>query len=778
MKCLILAGGKGDRLWPLSRKNYPKQFIELQKNHSLFQETVARNLAFCDEFIISTSLDCQHIVENQMQAFPGTPYRCVYEEVGRKTTASLVLACMEMEPSELVFVVASDHLISGNEYKENILKAKEYAKDGKIVAFGIPMKDPETCFGYIRFDGDNVLQFVEKPDEETMRRYAESGDYLINSGMFLFRNYDFLQEVRTYAKDIYVECLAQFKKKKMRKGNTVYSVEQLCQITAAPIEKTVFEKTRKAMVVHAEFEWKDIGDFEDINATDSGIEDFGNKLVYQCENVNVINQCSNSVVVADNLQDVTIVNTRDAVYVGKRGEFDNLKTFSNEEVVKPFYEKNVIEFKAWGVRETLAETDTYRVRRVSINSGKTIYSHKHRYRREQWALIQGKALVTIDDVDMEYDAGDTITVERNRSHQISNIGEDVLIIIEIASGDSVGEDDIISTDSQDVTDVDLGFYVDSFVRLSPAFKDYLWGGTRLKDEFGKQCDFDIIAESWEVSAHPAGQSIVASGRHKGRHFANYLRKLGKDYWGWKCDANNPFPVLIKFIDARENLSIQVHPDDEYALEVEGEYGKNEMWYIMDCEEGAGLYCGFKEDITREEVEERIKNNTILEVLNWVETKPGDVFFIPAGTVHAIGAGNLICEVQQSSNSTYRLYDYGRKDKFGRERELHLDKALDVIDYKKYVPQYLSNEGIVTENYEKRLITECKYFTCQEYFVKSELQLKQETISFTALICLDGDGEIKGEERSEYFKAGDSFFVPAGDKMLTIKGQCKLIVVRV
>lgn len=778
MKCLILAGGKGDRLWPLSRKNYPKQFIELQKNHSLFQETVARNLAFCDEFIISTSLDCQYIVENQMQAFPGTPYRCVYEEEGRKTTASLVLACMEMEPSELVFVVASDHLISGNEYKENILKAKEYAKEGKIVAFGIPMIDPETCFGYIRFEGDNVLQFVEKPDEETMRRYAESGDYLINSGMFLFRNYDFLQEVRTYAKDIYVECLTQFKKKKMRKGNTIYSSELLRQITAAPIEKTVLEKTQKAMVVHAEFEWKDIGDFQDLSATDSGTEDFGKKLIYDCENVNVINQRSNSVVVADSLKDVTIVNTKDAVYVGKTGFFENMKTFSQTEELKPFFEKNVLVFKAWGTRETLVETDTYRVRRVTINSGKSIYSHKHHYRREQWAIIQGKALITLNGEESEYFAGDTIGIERNTFHQISNIGDEPLVVIEIATGDSVGEEDMISTNSRDLTDEDLGFYVDSFVRLLPAFKDNLWGGTRLKDEFGKQCDFDIIAESWEVSAHPAGQSIVASGRHKGRHFANYLRKLGKDYWGWKCDANNPFPVLIKFIDARENLSIQVHPDDEYALEVEGEYGKNEMWYIMDCEEGAGLYCGFKEDITREEVEERVQNNTILEVLNWVETKPGDVFFIPAGTVHAIGAGNLICEVQQSSNSTYRLYDYGRKDKFGRERELHLDKALDVIDYKQYVPQSLLNEGIVTENYEKRLITECKYFTCQEYIVKSELLLKQETTSFTALICLEGKGEIKGDERGETFRAGDSFFVPAGEKQLMIKGQCKLIVVRV
>lgn len=778
MKCLILAGGKGDRLWPLSRGNYPKQFIQLQKNHSLFQETVARNLPFCDEFIVSTSADCQYIVENQMQAFPATPYRCIFEGEGRKTTASIVLACMQLEPSELVFVVSSDQLISGNAYTEDILKAREYAKEGKIVAFGIPMNNPETRFGYIRFEGDEVLQFVEKPDRETMQGYVESGDYLINSGMFLFRNYDFLQEVRTYAEDIYQECLVQFKEKKVKKGNAIYEAEQLRQITAAPIEKTVMEQTQKAMVVHAGFDWQDVGDFRDLGATDSGTDDFGRKMIYESENVHVINQSPNSIVVADGLKDVTIVNAKDAVYVGKTGDFENLKIFAQQEEVKPFFENSNLIFRAWGTREILVESDNYRVRRVIIKSGKSIYSHKHHHRTEMWAIISGKVKVTVDGVDTVYDAGDTFVIERNTYHQLSNISEDSAILIETTSGITVSEEDIVSDDSRDLTDKDLGFYVDSFVRLSPTFKENLWGGTRLKDEFGKKSDFDIIAESWELSAHPAGQSIVASGRHKGRHFATYLQKLGKEYWGWKCDTNNAFPVMIKFIDARENLSIQVHPDDEYALEVEGEYGKNEMWYIMDAEEGAGIYCGFKEDVTREEVELRIKENTLLDALNWVETKPGDVFFIPAGTVHAIGAGNLICEVQQSSNSIYRLYDYARKDKFGLERELHIEKALDVMNYNKYVPQSFVNEKTVTEEFEKRLVTECKYFTCQEYSIKTQMQIRQETTSFTALVCLDGSGEIYSEERREVIKAGDSFFVPAGEKTLHVEGQCKLLVVRV
>ena len=778
MKCLILAGGKGDRLWPLSRKNYPKQFVELQKNHSLFQETVARNLAFCNEFIISTSMDCRYIVENQMRAFPGTSYRCVFEGEGRKTTASLVLACLEMDPTELVFVVASDHIISGNAYREDVLKAREYAKNGKIVVFGVPMNNPDCRFGYIRFCGDMVRQFVEKPDKETICQYVQSGDYLINSGMFLFRNYDFLQEVRTYAPSIYEECLKQFRQKKLNKGNAIYESGQMQQITAAAIEKTVFENTNKIMVVHASFDWKDIGNFTDLSATDSGSEDFGDKLLYECNNVNVINRQANSVVVADGLEDITIVNTKDAVYVGKTGNCENLKQFSVQQEVKRYFENDTICFRRWGSYESLAETDTYKLRRVIVNSGKSIYSHKHQHRREQSAIVQGCAKITVDGVTTEYVSGDTFTIEKNKFHQIANIGDEQLIFMEIASGDFVGEEDMISANNGDLTDVDLGLKIDSFVRLLPAFKENLWGGTRLKDEFGKKCDFDIVAESWELSAHPAGQSIVASGRHKGQYFDNYLSKLDKEYWGWKCNPNNAFPVLIKFIDARDNLSIQVHPDDEYALEVEGEYGKNEVWYIMDSEEGAGIYCGFKENITREKVEESIRNNTILEVLNWVETKRGDVFFIPAGTVHAIGAGNLICEVQQSSNTTYRLYDYNRKDKFGQERELHIDKALDVIDYKKYETQAFLNDVTITDDFERRLITECKYFTCYECLVKTEMIFKQENTSFTAIICLEGDGIIYNDENEETLRKGDSFFVPAGNKLIKLKGICKVLLVRV
>ena len=210
MKCLLLAGGRGDRLWPLSRKNYPKQFIEIKNNHSIFQETVARNMAFCDEFIIVTNKEYQDIIENQMKAFRGLTYRCIYEEVGRKTTAAIVPACMGLPLSEFLFVVAADHLIEGESYKDDILRAKEYAKQGYLVTFGMNIDKPDTRYGYIHYKGDDVVGFSEKPDENTAKIYMESGDYLLNSGMFLFRNGDFLKELQINSPDVYSEFEKSF----------------------------------------------------------------------------------------------------------------------------------------------------------------------------------------------------------------------------------------------------------------------------------------------------------------------------------------------------------------------------------------------------------------------------------------------------------------------------------------------------------------------------------------------------------------------------------------
>ncbi|EWM54098.1 type I phosphomannose isomerase catalytic subunit [Ruminococcus flavefaciens] len=306
--------------------------------------------------------------------------------------------------------------------------------------------------------------------------------------------------------------------------------------------------------------------------------------------------------------------------------------------------------------------------------------------------------------------------------------------------------------------------IDPIVKLFPAFKDYLWGGTKLRDIYEKPCDFDIIAESWELSAHPDGTSVVASGQYKGTLFTEYLEKIGLSALGTKYDANKEFPLLIKLIDAKQNLSVQVHPDDAYALQHENGYGKTEMWYVIDAEPNAGLYVGFNRDVSREEVAQRIKDNTIVDVLDFNLTKPGDVFFIPAGTVHAIGAGNLICEIQQSSNSTYRLYDYDRRDKFGNQRELHLDKALDVLNYHKY--ESIHFDGKVS----------CKYFNVVFLDVKGRQRITLTNDSFYSITCIKGSGTLTLGETMP-INSGETVFIPATDAFLIVEGNLSIVISR-
>ena len=310
-------------------------------------------------------------------------------------------------------------------------------------------------------------------------------------------------------------------------------------------------------------------------------------------------------------------------------------------------------------------------------------------------------------------------------------------------------------------------------RLSPAFKDYLWGGTRLRDDFGKECDFEKIAESWELSCHKDGQSVVADGEDKGLTLTQYIEKHGKGVLGSDCERFENFPILIKLIDAKDNLSVQVHPDNEYAQRVEGEYGKTEMWYIVDCDEGAELLYGFKNEISKDEFASRIADNTLLEVTQSVPVHKGDVFFIKAGTLHAIGKGILIAEIQQNSNTTYRIYDYGRVGKDGKPRELHVEKAKDVTKLAPAEP-YPEQETKHLEGYTSKLLSKCEYFTTSILDIENKATLTADDKSFNSLLFLEGEGDVEGIP----FKKGESVFITASHGEYTINGKCKAILTTV
>ncbi len=316
------------------------------------------------------------------------------------------------------------------------------------------------------------------------------------------------------------------------------------------------------------------------------------------------------------------------------------------------------------------------------------------------------------------------------------------------------------------------------IKLKPAFKDYLWGGTRLRDDFGKDCDFDKIAESWELSCHKDGNSVVADGEFAGLTLAQYIEKEGKSVLGTNCEKFENFPILIKLIDAKDNLSVQVHPNNEYAQRVEGEYGKTEMWYVVDCDEGASLLYGFKHNITKEEFRERIENNTLLEVTNSVPVKKGDVFFIEAGTLHAIGKGILIAEIQQNSNTTYRIYDYGRVGADGKPRQLHIDKAVDVTNLCPAKP-YPQSEPVDMGGWTKKRLAKCEYFTVDVINVDTSAALEADKSSFVNILVLDGGCVLSSEGNDAVeLKKGDSVFIPAGLGKFELTGKCTAVMTHI
>lgn len=304
----------------------------------------------------------------------------------------------------------------------------------------------------------------------------------------------------------------------------------------------------------------------------------------------------------------------------------------------------------------------------------------------------------------------------------------------------------------------------NILKLSPSFKDYIWGGNKLMTQYGVK-DMDRVAEAWVLSAHPDGPSYLPDGTT----FADKLAELGADAVGKNAAAFKDFPQLIKLIDAQSDLSVQVHPSDEYALKNEGQYGKTEMWYILDAEEGAGIYYGFQKDVTRAEMEEAIRTNTLTDILRFVPVQPGESYFIPSGTIHAIGKGLLIAEIQQNSNVTYRVYDYGRKDAQGNTRPLHVEKALEVSDLTRAADaveptQTVVEGGVFTE------VSSCSYFTVTKLEADGTVAIDNPD-SFIAVLITEGEGTIDGEKFVQY----DTFFIPAGSDPVELSGKFQALL---
>lgn len=713
MKCVILAGGIGNTLWPLSRRNYPKQFLNICEGRSLLQDTIVRNLPFADEFIIVTNESYKEIMESQLKAFQGLRYRIIYESKNCGTFAAVSLASAFLNASDIMMVTVSDLIIEDGSYKDSVIKAKEIAKNGAIANI---VKD---------IGNDNV-------DD--------------HAGIYVCMVGDFNHSLQKIFPDA-----SQLKKKGRRRLKTVkrnIAVPEniMEQFPHFRMQAELFARMDNVTPVEAAFSHKDVDDVYDV--AELGKLAYENNIITSnCENVLLLNTAEKHLVVANNINNIAVVNTQDATYISDSEHIDDIKAIAKEhsDEYKPYFENSRIMFSQWGMHEILTSSESYKVKKVTIYPKMSMKLHKHEHRLESWTIVDGTATIQIGSEVKEYSKNDTVSVPIGVAHRVSNLTDSNVIIIETG-----------------------------------------------------------IGESWELSAHPDGQSVIASGTFAGMYFGEFIEKYGEEVVCWKSSSLDRFPVLIKFIDAKNALSIQIHPDDDYALENENEFGKNEMWYVVDCEPGAYLYCGLKQDSSKEEIRERIENNTITEILNKIEVHKGDCVMVKAGTIHAIGAGILICEIQQNSNCTYRMYDYDRRDKFGNRRELHISKAIDVVDVKKYKP-FVSGNSDVPEGAE--LLVSCKYFECYKYVLgesvytddssdkdicnnddgnsdivvkpaTDRINISVDTMSFRSIIVIEGSGKITVGENEMDYRAGDSFFVTAGEKVVSVEGTRVIIVTKV
>ena len=310
------------------------------------------------------------------------------------------------------------------------------------------------------------------------------------------------------------------------------------------------------------------------------------------------------------------------------------------------------------------------------------------------------------------------------------------------------------------------------LQFEPIFKERIWGGEKLKTVLNKPITSSTIGESWELSTVKGDVSVVANGEWKGKSLMDLINDYPNEILGTEVYARfgMEFPLLFKYLDAREDLSIQVHPNDALAKKRHNSFGKTEMWYIMQADADARIIVGFKENSNANEYLEHLNNKTLLAILDDVKVAPGDVFFLETGTVHAIGAGLVVAEIQQTSDITYRLYDFDRVDAAGATRELHVDLALEAINYNTVETKKEYSKSVNKSN----KMVDCPYFTTNFIPLDGKITLNKDGKTFTVYMCVEGEFEIEYNESTVWYKKGDTVLIPAGIKGFILNGNASLL----
>lgn len=441
MTNIILCGGNGTRLWPLSRTLMPKQFVELFAGESLFQKTVQRNQKACDAQFIISNAEQYFLAVDQIEemALANAKSSYLLEPIGRNTAPAIALACFALDAEEIVLVTPSDHLIKDEAaYLKVIEQAKTLAHTDNLVTFGITPQYPETGFGYIEAKGEDVISFKEKPDAVIAQGYLDAGNYYWNSGMFCFKAGIFLEELQKYSPDIYEASLAAYNTAKTDEMIRI-SHDAMMSIPEDSIDYAVMEKSDKVKVVPSDIAWSDLGSFESL---DEEIDSSDNIINIGSNNNLVL--ASKQVATID-IEDLIIVDTADALLVSKKGSSQKVK-----EVVKELKGKNselpnihVTAYRPWGTYTILDESNAYKVKRIVVKQGKRLSLQKHFHRSEHWIVVSGTATVTRGEDEFLVRANESTYIPMGEVHRLENVGKIPLVMIEAQVGEYVGEDDIV-----------------------------------------------------------------------------------------------------------------------------------------------------------------------------------------------------------------------------------------------------------------------------------------------------------------------------------------------
>ena len=444
---VILCGGNGTRLWPISRTLMPKQFVKLFNDMSLFQLTVERNKNVCREQFIVSNAEQYFLAVDQLEELQYSKNEFLLEPVGRNTAPAIALACFALDPEEIVLVSPSDHLIKDEvAYAKVLQEAKQLAEDDNLVTFGITPTFAETGFGYIEAKGNGVEAFHEKPDAKTAQKYVEAGNFYWNSGMFCFKAGVFLDELKKYAPEIYDASKTAYEN---ASKDGIYRIahDDMANIPEESIDYAVMEKSDKVKVVASDIGWSDLGSFDAL-AEEFETDEDGNT---KDENLLAINSKNNFVYSSDRLiatvdiDDLIVVDTPDALLISKKGNSQKIK-----EIVKELkgresdlHHIHLTAHRPWGTYTILEENHKYKIKRIVVKPGKRLSLQKHFHRSEHWIVVEGTALVTVQDKETLVRPNESTYIPMGNTHRLENPGKVDVVLIEAQVGEYLGEDDIV-----------------------------------------------------------------------------------------------------------------------------------------------------------------------------------------------------------------------------------------------------------------------------------------------------------------------------------------------